>query len=151
MACTLFACVNLPRAYEHIKMSLMPPDIAVARQSINRFLELYRDRPSIQMGYGSVDGDDRTLIRYLLVLKGQPYQIEGNTGRLESALLPFPVNVLHQMSTCKNDVWLIPHSQEPFQLWVLPNSLRTTFVENYSIDRTDGVYDAWVCNHAKTH
>lgn len=149
IACTLFACVNLPRAYAHIKTTLMPPGIAVARRSVDRYLDLYRDRSSVQMGYGSVDGDERTLIRYRLVSKGQPYQIEGNTGRLETALLPFPVDVLHQMSTCKNDVWLVPHSQMPFELWVFPNSLRRTFVENYRIDRTDGVYDAWVCNHAK--
>ena len=150
IACTLFACINLPRANGYIKLAIMPPDVPVARQSIDRYLDLYRGRSSVQMGYGSVDGDDRTLIRYLLVFKGQPYRIEGNTGRLETALLPFPVNVLHQMATCKDDVWLVPHSQRPFELWVFPNDLRTTFVENYRIDRTDGVYDAWVCNHAKT-
>ena len=151
VACTLFACVNLPRAYGYIKLSIMPPGVAVARQSLDRYLDLYRDHSSVQMGYGSVDGDDRTLIRYLLVYKGQPYRIEGNTGRLETALLPFPVNVLHQMSSCTNDVWLVPHSQRPFELWVLPDSLRSTFLQNYSVDRTDGVYDAWVCNHAKAH
>jgi hypothetical protein len=151
VACTLFACVNLPRAYGYIKSSIMPPGIAVARQSIDKYLDLYRDRSSVQMGYGSVDGDYRPLIRYLLVYKGQPYRIEGNTGRLETALLPFPVNVLHQMSSCTNDVWLVPHAQMPFELWVFPNSLRTTFLQNYSVDRTDGVYDAWVCNRAATH
>ena len=78
-------------------------------------------------------------------------RIEGNTGRLETALLPFPDNVLQQMSTCTNDVWLVPHAQTPFELWVLPDSLRRTFLQNYSVDRTDGVYDAWVCNRAKPH
>ena len=151
VACTLFACVNLPRAYGYIKSSIMPPGIAVARQSIDKYLDLYRDRSSVQMGYGSVDGDYRPLIRYLLVYKGQPYRIEGNTGRLETALLPFPVNVLHQMSSCTNDVWLVPHAQMPFELWVFPNSLRTTFLQNYSVDRTDGGYDSWVCNRAATH
>ncbi len=149
VACALFACVNIPRAYAHVKLSLMPPSVAVARQSLDRYLDLYRDHSSIQMGYGSVDADPSTLIRYVLVLKGQPYRIEGNTARLETTLLPFPVNVLHQMSSCKNDVWLVPHSQSPFDLWVFPNSLRSTFLQNYSVDRTDRVYDAWVCNHAK--
>ncbi len=149
VACTLFACVNIPRAYAHIKMSLMPPGIAVARQSLDRYLDLYRDHSSVQMGYGSVDGDDSTFIRYALVLKGQPYRIEGNTARLETALLPFPVNVLRQMSSCTNDVWLVPHAQSPFDLWVFPPGLRKTFLQNYSIDRTDGVYDAWVCNRAR--
>jgi hypothetical protein len=151
VACTLFACVNLPRAYAHIKTTIMPPSVAVARQSLNRYLDLYRNHSSVEMGYGSVEEDNRTLIRYVLVLKGQPYRIEGNTGRLETALLPFPAHVLHQMSSCTNDVWLVPHSQHPFELWVFPDSLRTTFLQNYSVDRTDGVYDAWVCNRAKAH
>jgi len=151
VACTLFACVNLPRAYAHIKTTIMPPGVAVARQSLNNYLDLYQNRSSVEMGYGSVEDDNRTLIRYVLVLKGQPYRIEGNTGRLETALLPFPANVFQQMSTCKNDVWLVPHSQKPFALWVFPDSLNTTFLKNYRVDRTDGVYDAWICNRAKAH
>ena len=151
VACTLFACVNLPRAYEHIKTTIMPPDVAAARQSLDRYFDLYRNHSSVEMGYGSVDEDNRTLIRYILVLKGQPYRIEGNTGRLETALLPFPLHVLQQMSNCKNDVWLVPHAQQPFEVWVFPDSLRSTFLQNYSVDRTDGVYDAWICNRAKPH
>lgn len=151
VACAFFACVNLPRAYAHIKIATMPPGIAIARQSIDKYLDRYQDNSSVQMGYGSVDGDDRSLIRYQLVFRGQPYRIEGNTGRFETSLLPFPVNVLHQMSSCKDDVWLVPHSQMPFDLWIFPGSLRTTFLHNYSVDTTDGVYDAWVCNRVKAH
>jgi hypothetical protein len=103
------------------------------------------------MGYGSIDGDYRTSPRYVLVYKGQPYTLEGNTGRFETMLLPFPVNVLNQMEHCKDDVWLVPHSQEPFDLWVFRDDLRRTFVQNYRIDKNDGIYDAWVCNHATAH
>ncbi|MGF7183673.1 hypothetical protein HDF11_005206 [Tunturiibacter psychrotolerans] len=103
------------------------------------------------MGYGSVDGDYRTSPRYALIYKGQPYTLEGNTGRFETMLLPFPVNVLHQMEHCKDDVWLVPHSQQPFDLWVFPDVLRRTFVQNYRVDRNDGIYDAWACNHAEVH
>jgi hypothetical protein len=149
VACTLFACASIPRACQNVKISLMSRNVALARQSIDRYLTYYQKRPSIQMGYGSVDGDYRTSPGYVLVYKGQPYTLEGNTGRFETMLLPFPVNVLHQMDHCKDDVWLVPHSQEPFDLWVFPDVLRRTFVQNYRVDRNDGIYDAWVCNHAK--
>ncbi|MGA8938387.1 MAG: hypothetical protein WB439_04405 [Acidobacteriaceae bacterium] len=151
VACALFACINIPRAYGHLRISLMRPDVGLAQQSINRYLEVYRDRSSIQMGYGSVDGDYRTLLRYILVYKGEPYTLEGNTGRFETRLLPFPVNVLNRMENCRNDVWLVPHAQKPFELWIFRNNLRKTFLENYSVDSSDGIYDAWTCNHAKTH
>lgn len=151
VACTLFACVNLPRAYGHIKMSIMPPGVAVARQSLDRYFDLYRNHSAVQMGYGSVGGDDSTALRYLLVYKDQPYTFEGNTDRFETRLLPFPVNALTRMANCKDDVWLVPHAQEPFDLWVLPETLHRTFLQNYSVDKTDGVYDAWVCNRAKDH
>jgi hypothetical protein len=151
VACTLFACVYIPRAYGYVNISLMPPGIPAAQQSINRYLDLYRGHSSIQMGYGSVDGDYRTELRYVLVYKGQPYTLEGNTARFETKLVPFPVNVLKQMASCKDDVWLIPHSQKPFDLWVFRDSLRTAFLHNYSLDTTDGIYDAWVCNAAKPH
>ncbi len=149
LACTLFACVYIPRAYGYVKISLMPPGVPVAQQSIDRYLDLYRDHSSVQMGYGSVDGDYRTELRYVLVYKGQPYTLEGNTARFETRLLPFPGNVLNQMNSCTDDVWLVPHSQRPFELWVFPDSLRTTFLHNYAVDRTDGVYDAWVCNQVR--
>lgn len=151
VACALFACVYIPRAYGYTKISTMPPGVAVAQQSIDRYLDLYRDHSSIQMGYGSVDGDYHSELRYMLVYKGQPYTLEGNTARFETKLLPFPVNVVNQMDHCKDDVWLVPHSQKPFDLWVFPDSLRTTFLRDYAVDRTDGVYDAWVCKHAKAH
>jgi hypothetical protein len=151
VACTLLACADIPRACQNVKMSLMSHDVALARQSIDRYLAFYRERSSIQMGYGSVDGDYRTSPRYVLVYKGQPYTLEGNTGRFETMLLPFPVNVLNQMEHCKDDVWLVPHSQEPFDLWVFRDDVRRTFVQNYRIDKNDGIYDAWVCNHAPAH
>jgi len=149
VACTLFACVYIPRAYGHIKASMMPPGIAVARQSIDRYLDVYRGRSSVQMGYGSDGGDDRTLLRYVLVYKRQPYRIEGNADRIETRLLPFPVNVLKQMDSCKDEVWLVPHGDKPFELWVFPDILHTTFLRDYTVDRTDGVYDAWACNPAR--
>jgi hypothetical protein len=151
VACTLFACVNLPRAWQQIRISLMPPGVHVAQQAIDQYLDFYRHHSSIQMGYGLGDGDYRTQLRYILVYRGQPYTIEGNTGRFETRLLPFPSNVLNRMENCKNDVWLIPHAQKPFEVWVLPDSLRTTFLQNYRIDRSDGVYDAWICNRAEDH
>jgi hypothetical protein len=91
---------------------------------------------------GSVDGDYRTSPRYALAYKGQPYTLEGNTGRYETMLLPFPVNVLNQMEHCKDDVWLLLHSQQPFDLWVFPDVLRRTFVQNYRFDKNDGICDA---------
>lgn len=150
VACTLFACVYVPRAYGYVRISMMPPGIALARQSIDRYLELYRGHSSVQMGYGSVDGDDLSDLRYVLVYQGQPYTLEGNTARFETMLLPFPDNVLKQMDNCKDDVWLVPHSEKPFDLWVFRDSLRSAFLRNYAVDRTDGVYDAWVCNPART-
>ncbi|WP_353065991.1 hypothetical protein RBB77_07085 [Tunturibacter psychrotolerans] len=151
VACTLFACVDIPRACQNVKISLMTHDVALARQSIDRYLAFYRERSSIQMGYGSVDGDYRTSPRYVLVYKGQPYTLEGNTGRFETVHLPFPINVLNQMKHCKDDVWLVPLSQKPFDLWVFPDVLRRTFIQNYRVDRNDGIYDVWVCNHAVAH
>jgi hypothetical protein len=150
VACTLLACAFIPRAYGNIKVS-MAPGVGLAQQAIDRYLDLYRDHSSIQMGFGSVDTDYRTALRYVLVYKGQPYTLEGNTGRFETRLLPFPVHVLNRMANCKDDVWLLPHAQEPFALWVLPDTLRSTFLQNYSVDRSDGLYDAWVCNRAKAH
>jgi hypothetical protein len=79
---------------------------------------------------------------------GQPYTLEGNTGKFETILLPFPVHVQQQMDTCKDDVWLIPHGQEPFGNYIFPGSLHQAFVRDYSIDRSDAVYDAWACRHA---
>ena len=151
VACTLFACINIPRAIGHTRICMMRPDVGIAQQAIDRYLDIYRNHSSIQMGYGSVDGDYRTLLRYVLIYKGQPYTIEGNTGRFETALLPFPVNVLNRMENCKNDVWLVPHSQQPFEVWVLPDILRSTFLQNYRVERSDGIYDAWVCNKSKDH
>lgn len=145
VACLLFTCVNIPRAYENVAIPIIPSDVAVAQRSINNYLDAYRGHSSVQMGYGSADGDYRTLLRYELVYRGQPYRIEGNTGRFETRLLPFPAHVLDQMEHCKDDVWLIPHAQKPFDLWVLPDSLRRTFSRYYAVDRTDGMYDAWVC------
>ena len=151
IACTLFACVYVPRAYGYVQRSIMPSGIAVAQQSIDNYLNLYRDHSSIQMGYDSLDGDYRTALRYVLIDKGQPYTFEGNTGRFETMLLPFPVNVLNRMANCKDDVWLVPHSQKPFDLYLFPSTLGKTFLQNYSIDHPDGIYDAWVCNRAKAH
>lgn len=151
VACALFACVNLPRAWQNTRQCLMPPGMRVAEASIDRYLDFYRNRSSLQVGYGYTDGDYRSEIRYIPIYRGQPYTIEGNTARFETRLLPFPINVLKQMETCKDDVWLIPHPQKPFEVWVLTDSLRTTFLQNYSIDRSDGVYDAWVCNHTSAH
>ena len=151
VACALFACVNLPRAWQTARLSLMPPGVPVAEASINQYLDFYRHRSSLQVGYGSGDGDYRSQLRYIPIYRGQPYTIEGNTGRYETRLLPFPTNVLKQMESCKDDVWLIPHAQKPFDVWVLTDSLRTTFLQNYSIDRSDGVYDAWVCDHSMPH
>jgi hypothetical protein len=150
VACTLFACMNLPRAWQNIRASLMPAGVRVAQQSIDQYLDFYRHRSSLQIGSGSIPGDYRADLRYIPIYRGQPYTIEGNTGRFETGLLPFPGNVLERMKSCKDDVWLIPHSQKPFYVWVLPDSLRTTFLQNYSIDGSDGVYDAWVCNHARS-
>jgi hypothetical protein len=151
VSCTLFACVNLPRAWQQVRNSLMPPGVMVAKQAINQYLDLYRHHSSIQMGYGSGDGDYPTQLRYILVYRGEPYTIEGNTGRFETQLLPFPTNVLNRMESCKNDVWLVPHSQKPFDVWVLPDSLRTTFLRNYHIDRSGPIYDAWLCDHSSSH
>lgn len=151
VACTLFACINIPRAIGYMKISMMRPDVGIAQQAINRYLDIYRNHSSIQMGYGSVDGDYRTLLRYILIYKGQPYTIEGNTGRFETALLPFPVNALNRMENCKNDVWLVPHAQQPFEVWVLPDILRSTFLKNYRVERSDGIYDAWICNKSNGH
>lgn len=151
VASMVFACVNTPRAWQNVRMSFMPPGVPAASRSIQQYLALYAHNSSLQVGYGSVDGDYHSELRYIPIYRGQPYTIEGNTGRFETRILPFPVNVLQGMQTCKDNVWLIPHAQSPFQLWVLPDSLRSTFVRNYSIDRTDGIYDAWVCNRAKLH
>lgn len=151
VACTLFACVNLPRAWQQVRNALMPPGVMVAKQAINQYLDLYRHHSSIQMGYGSGDSDYRTQLRYILVYRGEPYTIEGNTGRFETQLLPFPTNVLNRMESCKDDVWLVPHSQKPFEVWVLPDNLRTTFLQNYHIDRSDPIYDAWLCDHSSSH
>jgi len=151
IACTVFACGNIPRAYGYAKIALMPPGVAVARKSIDKFLHEYRNHSSIQMGYGSVDGDYLAEVRYALIAKGQPYTIEGNTARFETKMLPFPVNVLKNMKNCKDDVWLLPHAQTPFNLWIFPDTLNRTFVQNYRVDTTDGVYDAWVCNRAMAH
>jgi hypothetical protein len=149
VACALFAGVNLPRAYGHIELSMMPPGVTVAQQSIDRYLDLYRNRSSVQMGYGTINDDYRQLLNYVLIYKGEPYRLEGNTDRFETRLLPFPVHVLDQMASCKDDVWLVPHAQKPFELWVFSDDFRRTFLSNYAIDRTDGVYDAWVCNRTK--
>ena len=150
VACALFACVNVPRAWQQVKISLMPPGVPKAEQSIQQYLSIYRNRSSIQMGYGSVAGDYRSELRYILVYRGQPYTVEGNTGRFDTRLLPFPVDVLNRMEHCRDDVWLAPHAQAPFALWVLPDSLRSAFLANYSIDRTDGIYDAWTCNRGRS-
>jgi hypothetical protein len=52
------------------------------------------------------------------------------------------------MSTCRSGVWLVPHGQAPFELWVFPEKLREVFLRNYRIGRSDGVFDAWVCKRA---
>ncbi len=151
VACALFACVNLPRAWQQLKLSRMPQGLEAAQQAIDRYLSIYGDRSSIQMGYGSIAWDYRSELRYILVYRGQPYTIEGNTGRFETRLLPFPIDVLRRMEHCRDDVWLVPHAQAPFDLWVLPDSLRSAFLANYSIDQTDGIYDAWTCNRSRSH
>lgn len=148
VACTLFACTYVPRAFAYVRQSLMPPGVAAARQSIDRYLDEYKGRSTVQMGYGSVDGDYRTLLRYVLVYRGQPYALEGNTARFETRLLPFPRNVLEQMSTCRSGVWLVPHGQPPFDLWVFPDALREVFLRNYRIEQSDGVFDVWGCKRA---
>jgi hypothetical protein len=149
IACTVFTCAYLPRAYGYVQRSIMPPGVAAAQLSINHYLLRYRDHSSIQMGYDSIDADYRTELRYILVEKGQPYTFEGNPGRFETLLLPFPVNVLNRMENCTDDVWLVPHAQAPFELYLFPRTLAKTFRQNYSIDTSDDTYDAWVCNRAK--
>jgi hypothetical protein len=146
--CTLLTCVNVPRAYGIVHASLMPPSFALARQDLNHYLEVYRGRSSIQMADGSVNDDESTKLRYILVYQGQPYTIDGNTGRFETRLLPFPVKVLDRMAACTDDVWLVPHAQQPFDIFLFPPTLRATFLENYRIDRTSDIYDAWVCHHS---
>jgi hypothetical protein len=151
MACLLFTCVYLRRSYEDLMTPGTPAQLASAQQSIHRYLDRYGGRAPVQIGYGSVDYDYRSLLRYVPIYMGQPYSIEGNTGRFETTMLPFPHNVLDHMNHCTNDVWLIPHGQKPFALWVLPDSLRSTFQRDYTIQNTDGVYDAWVCNAKRAH
>jgi hypothetical protein len=148
MGCTLVACVNAPRAYRSLYSYRMTPTIHQAQQALNGYLDTYRGRSSIQMADGSVVDAESTLLRYILVFKGQPYTIDGDSGRFETMLLPFPVKVLDRMKTCKDDVWLVPHGQEPFTVYLFPKSLHQTFVENYRIDRSDEIYDAWVCHHS---
>jgi hypothetical protein len=145
--CTLLTCINVPRACQVVHSSLMPPSFALARQDLNRYLEVYRGRSSLQMADGSVPDDESTRLRYILVYQGQPYTIDGNTGRFETRLLPFPVKVLDRMAACTDDVWLVPHAQQPFDIYIFPPILRTTFLANYRIDRTSDIYDAWVCHH----
>jgi hypothetical protein len=151
VACLVLTCANFPRACEIIRLSAMPRRVGLARQSMDRYLDLYRDRSSLQMGYGSVPDDVSTSLRYVLVYMGQPYTLEGNTGKFETILLPFPVHVQQQMDTCKDDVWLIPHGEAPFGNYMFPASLHQAFVRDYRIDRSDAVYDAWACRHAGGH
>jgi hypothetical protein len=151
LACALIVCVNFKRSHAYLKNTVMPPVVVQSRQSMDTYLAAYRDRSSVQMGYGSVLEDVSTSLRYVLVYKGQPYTLEGNTGKFETRLLPFPVDVLKQMQTCKDDVWLIPHAQQPFDQILFPDVLRSTFLHNYSIDKQDDIYDAWTCNHPHAH
>ena len=149
IALAVLTWVNLPRAAHAVRAYAITPAVGIAQQSIDRYLHLYRDRTSIQMGYGSDANAVSTDLRYILVYRGQPYTLEGNTGRFETLLVPVPANVLHRMQTCKDDVWLLPHAQKPFDLFVFPDALRATFLQNYAIDQTDPTYDAWVCNRAR--
>jgi hypothetical protein len=116
----------------------------LGRQEIQQDMERYHSR-TLQVGYGDGKDNPVALLRYLPILQGQPYTLDGS-GRIETARLPFPEGFLRTLATCRNDVWLIPHHERPFDNNFFPQILHDTFVAHYTVQQQGQVFDAWVCD-----
>jgi hypothetical protein len=118
-------------------------ELRAGRTELDTYMQMYRGR-TVQVGYGGwyTSAD---LLRYIPVLDGQPYTLDGSL-RLEEFFEKFPYGVITKMNNCTSDVWLIPHGQSPFVLgYVFPSELHGAFVRNYAIERQGAELDAWVC------
>jgi hypothetical protein len=118
-------------------------ELRIGRQQIDAYLNDYRGR-TLQMGYGE-GWQPVQLLRFIPVLSGQPYSLDGSR-RLEAFQQRFPIGTIEKMAHCKNDVWLIPHGEQPFIMpYLFPQALHDTFVRDYAIEQRGSVLDAWVC------
>lgn len=116
--------------------------LRLGHEEIAAYLQRYRGR-SVQMGFGDQRYEPVETLRYIPVMHGQPYTVD---SRFEIFFQPFPPGVLQKMDACTNDVWLIPHSEQPFVLpYILPPVLHETFIRDYAIEEHGRVLDAWVC------
>jgi hypothetical protein len=124
-------------------MAAEAEQLRMGRQEIDGYLEMYRGR-TVQVGYGKLHPPVE-LLRYVPILRGQPYSLDGSR-RLDVFGERFPFRVLEKMDHCTNDVWLIPHDDQPFIMpYVFPPVLHDTFVRDYAIEQRGTVLDAWVC------
>ncbi len=117
--------------------------LRLGRIEIAAALDRYRGH-TLQMGYGPSPNEPVELLRYLLPLHGQPYTLDGS-GRLEAGLVPFPSRITQKMNTCTDDLWLIPHDEQPFDHWRFPAALRRAFTQHYAIAQRGAIYDVWAC------
>jgi hypothetical protein len=118
-------------------------DIRVGAREIDEYLGFYRGH-IVQMGYGELPDETVSTMRYIPVLRGQPYTLDGS-GRLEGYLQSFPMGIVEKMNNCTDDVWLIPHAQRPFVSDLFPDALRSAFAQRYTIQQQKQLLDAWVC------
>jgi hypothetical protein len=118
-------------------------ELKAGRTELDKYLDEYPGR-TVQVGYGGW-GPAAEWLRYIPVLRGQPYTLDGSL-RLEEFFEKFPSGVIEKMNHCTNDVWLIPHGGAPFVFgYVFPAELNEAFVKNYAMERQGEKLDAWTC------
>ena len=128
-------------------VALRPPpsrQLTQARQEIDGTLASFPNQ-TLQVGYGANPNALPSLLRFIPVLRGQPYTLDGS-GRIEVIPNPFPPGILNRMRQCHDDLWLIPSGQSPFDNPFFPPELHDVFVSHFTIARRQAVYDLWSCN-----
>lgn len=126
--------------------ALKPPpngELLEARHEIDNALSGFPGR-TLQVGYGSIPNALPSLLRFVPVLRGEPYTLDGS-GRVEVIPHPFPPGILDRMNHCDNDLWLIPTGQSPFDHPTFPRELHDDFLAHYTIIQRSSAFDLWSC------
>ncbi|MEO6922429.1 MAG: glycosyltransferase family 87 protein, partial [Bryocella sp.] len=112
---------------------------------------------NVVMGYGNNLNDERTNLRYRLILAGERYDFDENeVVEAQKASVKIPAAALLRIQRCDDD-WILPHGDTPFSAikdWLVPGdnfepmfpaALRSSFSETYTLAKAGTAYDLWSC------
>ncbi|MEP0915434.1 hypothetical protein NC981_01280 [Leptolyngbya sp. DQ-M1] len=133
------------------RMTTAPGHQAIA--DLDRIMATNPNR-TIGMGYGAVSYQLSTY-RPQLVFAGNPYWLD-SASLMEmqaSGMNNTPESTLNAIRTCQTEIWLIPKSNPPFQVYsyypplqkLFSDEFRKIFAAHYDRQSSSKFYDLWVC------